>query len=104
MIWHRRLLGVTLLLESHEIVSLGGATGEVFLPWPADKIQQQGMLDVQERGLVGLTTENDKRGLVHRAPLQQGLPQDDDLDLLIGGYDAADSGGQWCNGGSGRRW
>jgi hypothetical protein len=48
---------------------------------------------------VGLTAENVERGLVHRAPLQQGLPRDDDLDFLIGGHDAADGGGQWCDGG-----
>ncbi len=69
--------------RNHEIISLAGAVEEVFLPWSADNIQQHGMLDVQGRCLVGLTAENVERGLVHRAPLQQGLPQGKDLDLLI---------------------
>ncbi len=42
------------------------------------------MLDVQGRGLVGFTAENVERRLVDRAFLQQCLPQDNDLYLVIG--------------------
>ncbi len=64
----------------------------MFLPWPVDDIQKHGTLGVQGRGLVGLTAENVKRGLVDRALLQQGLSQDDDLFLVIGVHDSEEDG------------
>jgi hypothetical protein len=57
------------------------------------------MLGVNIRGLVGLTAKNVERGLVDRALLQQGFPQDDDLYLVIKGHDLADDDGD-----SGRCW
>jgi hypothetical protein len=50
--------------------------------------------------IVGLTTENVERRLVDRALLQQGLPREDDLYLVIRGHDLADDNG---NGGGGQR-
>ncbi len=46
---------------------------------------------------MGLTTENVACGLVDKAPLQQGLPQDNDLYLVIEGHDAEEDGdgGSW---------
>jgi hypothetical protein len=70
---------------------------ELILPWLADNIQQHGMLGVQGRVLVGLTTKNVARGLIDKASLQQGLPRDNDLYLVIGGHDVeedGDSGGR----------
>ncbi len=48
---------VALLHELHEVISLAGALEEVFLQWPADNIQQHGMLGVDIKGLVGLIAE-----------------------------------------------
>ncbi len=79
-------------LELHEIVHLAWATEELILPWPADNIQQHSTLGIQGRVLVGLTTENVMRGLVDKAQLQQGLPRDDNLYLIIGGRDAEEDG------------
>ncbi len=41
---------------------------------------------------MGLTIEKVTCGLVDKAPLQQGLPRDDDLYLIIGGHDAEEDG------------
>jgi hypothetical protein len=57
------------------------------------------MLGVLGRDLVGLTAENVTCRLIYRAPLQRGLPQDDNLYLVIGGHDAEEDGD-----GSGWRW
>ncbi len=55
------------------------------------------MLGIQGRVLVGLTTENVARRLIDKAPLQQGLPRDGGLYLIIGGHDVEedDDGSGW---------
>jgi hypothetical protein len=71
---HRKPSGIAQLLQPLKVISLPGAADEVFLPWTADDIQQQGTLGVNNRGLVGLPAEYVKSGSVDRALLQQCIP------------------------------